>query len=213
MNGEGTAGSGLDKHSGRSQRTGSCLKAVSHFLSAHPYLVLFILTVLVYNLNFRAINSADTLGASLLPFVILDTHAPWISAASPLIQSENIVSFIPSGDLLYPAYPIVTPVLVTPLYIIPYIIMKVLQIPLDMTNGTCFLIVYAMEKVAASIITAAAVVAFYAGMRKVVREKTAIVTAVILAFGTSMWSIMIFMRFTAPSLPTGASSATPRSTG
>lgn len=172
-----------------SLRNNRLVAGAASFISVHQYLVLFLLAFLLYNLNFRTINSADTLGASLLPFVILDTHVPWVSAASPLIRPENIVSFIPSGTLLYPAYPIVTPLLVTPLYVLPYIIMKLLHIPLDMTDGTCFLIVYAMEKVAASVVTAAAVVAFYAGMRKIIRNRTAMATALILAFGTSMWSI------------------------
>jgi len=170
------------------RKTGPFAGVIS-WLGRHPYLALFILTFLIYNLNFRNIDSADTLGASLLPFVILDTHVPWVSAASPLIQPENIVSFIPSGNILYPAYPVVTPLLVTPLYILPYLAMKLLHIPLDMTNGICFLIVYGMEKLAASAVTAAAVVVFYAGMKRIVRGDVAVATALILAFGTCMWSI------------------------
>ncbi|MDD1687202.1 hypothetical protein [Methanoregula sp.] len=170
-------------------RKNRLVPVLSAFVRDHPCIVLFIVAFLIYNLNFRNINSADTLGASLLPFVILDTHALWLSVSSPLIQPENIVSFIQVGNNLYPAYPIVTPVLVTPLYIIPYLVMKVLHIPLDMSDSTCFLIVYVMEKIAASVITAAAVAVFYAGLKEIVRERIALITALVLAFGTCMWSI------------------------
>ncbi len=179
------AGSFIRKPSGR----GSLVERVRTTILAHRYLFLFFFVFVMYNINFRTINSADTLGASLLPFVILDSHVPWVNAESTLIRPENIVSFMAKGDVLYPAYPIVTPVLVTPLYILPYIAMNLFHIPLDMTDAACFLIVYAMEKLAASIVTAAAVVVFYAGMRRVVRSDVALATALILAFGTGMWSI------------------------
>ena len=173
----------------RSCRKNRVVAAITSFIASHPYLVLFLFTFIIYNINFRNINSADTLPASLLPFALLDTHVPWLTVTSPLIQPENIVAFMPVGNNLYSVYPIVTPVLVTPLYIVPYILMMLLHIPLDMTNSTCFLIVFIMEKIAASGITAAAVVFFYAGLKEIVRKNIALITTVILAFGTSMWSI------------------------
>jgi hypothetical protein len=165
------------------------LNAISSFIFSHPYLVLFLFTFIIYTINFRNIDSADTLPASLLPFALLDTHVPWLTTTSPLLQPENIVSFIPVNNAFYSAYPIVTPVLVTPLYVIPYILMMALHIPLDMSDGTCFLVVFIMEKIAASCITAAAVVIFFAGMKEIVRKNVALITTLILAFGTSMWSI------------------------
>lgn len=165
------------------------VETVCSFISAHPYAILFLVIFFLYNINIRNIDSADTLGASLIPFAILDTHVPWFSVSSPMLQPENIVSFITVGDRVYPNYPIVTPVLVTPLYILPYLAMKLFHIPLDMNNSTCFLVVFTMEKIAASFITAAAITIFYAGLKEVVRERVALVTALVLAFCTSMWSI------------------------
>lgn len=170
-------------------RDNKIILRIGSFISSHPYLVLFLLTFIIYNLNFRNIDSADTLATSLLPFAILDTHVPWLTASSPLIQPENIVSFISRSNNLYSVYPIVTPVLVTPLYVIPYIAMMALHIPLDMSNSTCFLIVFVMEKIAASFITSAALVVFFAGLKEIVRKNIALITTLILAFGTCMWSI------------------------
>lgn len=170
-------------------RDNKIILRIGSFISSHPYLVLFLLTFIIYNLNFRNIDSADTLATSLLPFAILDTHVPWLTASSPLIQPENIVSFISRSNNLYSVYPIVTPVLVTPLYVIPYIAMMALHIPLDMSNSTCFLIVFVMEKIAASFITSAALVVFFAGLKEIVRKNIALITTFILAFGTCMWSI------------------------
>lgn len=170
-------------------RDNKIILRIGSFISSHPYLVLFLLTFIIYNLNFRNIDSADTLATSLLPFAILDTHVPWLTASSPLIRPENIVSFISRSNNLYSVYPIVTPVLVTPLYVIPYIAMMALHIPLDMSNSTCFLIVFVMEKIAASFITSAALVVFFAGLKEIVRKNIALITTLILAFGTCMWSI------------------------
>jgi len=165
------------------------LSKIYCYVCSHPYLILFLFTFIIYNINFRNIDSADTLAASLLPFAILNTHVPWLMASSPLITPENIVSFMPVNNILYSSYPIVTPILVTPLYVPSYITMNLLHIPLDMSNSTCFLIVFIMEKIAASFITAAAVVIFFAGLKEIVRRNVALVTTLILAFGTSMWSI------------------------
>ena len=170
-------------------RKNRVISTITSFVASHPYLVLFLFTFIIYNINFRNINSADTLPASLLPFALLDTHVPWLTTTSPLIQPENIGSFVSVGNNLYSTYPIVTPVLVTPLYVIPYLLMMLMHIPLDMANSTCFLVVFVMEKLAASCITAAAVVFFFAGLKEIVRKNIALLTALILAFGTSMWSI------------------------
>ncbi|MDD1728688.1 MAG: glycosyltransferase family 39 protein [Methanospirillum sp.] len=172
----------------RIQNNKSVMRACS-IASAHAYIVLFIFTFVIYNLNFRNINSFDTLAATILPFTILDTHVPWLTTSSLLLQPENISSFIAVNNNLYSYYPIVTPILVTPLYVVSYIFMKMMHIPLDMSNSSCFLIVYIMEKIAASFITAAAITVFYAGMKEVIRKNIALITALILAFGTSMWSI------------------------
>ena len=159
------------------------------YIRNHQYLFLFLGIFLIYNLNFRNIDSIDTLPASLLPFSILDSHVPWLTVSSPLLQPENAGAFFTVNTTVYSQYPIVTPVLVTPLYVLPYLLLRLLHIPLNMGDGTFFLIVFAMEKLAASFITALAAVVFFAGLKRIVRPGVALLTTLILAFGTSMWSI------------------------
>jgi hypothetical protein len=159
------------------------------FFLRHPCVLLFLIAIVVYNLNFRNINSIDTIPASLLPFAILNQHTLHLDMFSSFIYGENYGAFALINGHFYSAYPLVTPVLVTPLYILPYLALAVLHVPPDMNNSIFFLVVFAMEKISASIIASLSVVVFFAGMKKLVSAKTAMITSLIFAFGTSIWSI------------------------
>src|ERR1035437_2265403 len=77
----------------------------------------FLVVILVYNANLRYIASFDRLASSLLPFRILSGHGltleepkgipPSISYSIVRSRTGSWVSF----------YPVVTPLLVTPLYV------------------------------------------------------------------------------------------------
>src|SRR5260370_30169820 len=87
-------------------------------------LALVVLALAVYNLNFRVIQDGDTVSARLLPFAL------WRTGELDLDPVAGLASFVPSGKPyheaywlwrspaghLYSAFPIVTPVLVAPLY-------------------------------------------------------------------------------------------------
>jgi len=165
------------------------LAKVLEIIRKYPYVFLFFGVFLIYNLNFRNINSIDTIPASLLPFAILHTHTLQLDMFLPFIQGDNIGAFPQIGDHFYSLYPIVTPVLITPFYVIPYLVLNALQIPLDMANSTFFLTVFAMEKISASCIAALATVFFFAGLEEIINKKIALITTLVFAFGTNMWSI------------------------
>lgn len=167
----------------------SWFKKIYDTVLKYQYIFLFSFVFLIYNLNFRNINSIDTIPASLLPFALLHSHTLQLDIFASFIQGENggAVSLI--GSHFYSVYPVVTPVLVTPLYVIPYLVLNFLHIPFDMSNSTFFLTVFAMEKISAACISSLAIVFFFAGLREIIDKKTALITALIFAFGTNMWSI------------------------
>jgi hypothetical protein len=160
------------------------------FIRRHELISLLCLAFLVYNLNCRTIGSGDTIPATLLPFSILnnqnlyfDNFYPYYSSNSPIIWY-----FIEMRGHILSQYPIVTPVLITPLYAIPVIFLKINQYPLDMSYPGFALIVDIMEKLSASLITSISVVFVFLSLKLLSNEKTAVVVALIFAFATSTWS-------------------------
>jgi hypothetical protein len=87
-------------------------------------LTLVVLALAVYNLNFRVIQDGDTVPARLLPFAL------WRTGSLSLDRVAELAATVPPGKPyheaywlwrtpaghLYSKYPLVTPVLVAPLY-------------------------------------------------------------------------------------------------
>lgn len=158
----------------------------------HIAVCLFFIAFVVYNLNFRSIPSGDTLPAALLPFSLLEYHS---------LYFDNFSSFITNLDLNLPymfsaekghylsSYPIITPILVTPLYIIPYVILKIIGCPIDPLNPLLWESAQIMEKIAASIIASLSVVLMYLILVRITDTKTALITSLIFAFATNTWTI------------------------
>ncbi|MEL6049006.1 glycosyltransferase family 39 protein [Methanothrix soehngenii] len=145
--------------------------------------------LLVYNINLSIIDNGDSVPASLLPFNILENHNLTLDYFSEYFDTIPVPWMVKkSGCHLLSVYPIVTPVLVTPLYIIPYLIIKVAHYPMDPLNPGFWLIVDILEKIAASIVAALSGVFIYLAARKLIRERAAIVTAIFFAFGTNTWA-------------------------
>jgi hypothetical protein len=128
--------------------------------------VLLVLAALVvYNLNFRVIQDGDTVPARLLPFSL------WRSGSVNLDSVAGLASTVPPGKPhheaywlhrspaghLYGTYPIVTPVLVAPLYApaAAYLAWRGWE-PWRLQNASL-----RMEKLAASLLAALSVGLFY----------------------------------------------------
>jgi len=145
--------------------------------------------IFIYNINLNIIDNGDSVPASLLPFNILENHNLTLDYFSEYFDTIPVPWMVKkSGSHLLSVYPIVTPVLVTPLYIIPYLIIKVAHYPMDPLNPGFWLIVDILEKIAASIVAALSGVFIYLAARKLIRERAAIVTAIFFAFGTNTWA-------------------------
>lgn len=152
--------------------------------------ILFILIYIIYNLNMRTINSGDTWPASMLPFAILSQRTLYLDMYSNFFHSLNFTPHmvvLSCGHYLS-IYPIVIPVLLTPLYAIPYLMLNQLHFPLDMLNLSFYLLIFIMEKLFASFIAATSVVFCFLAWKELVRREIAALCAGIYAFATNTWA-------------------------
>lgn len=153
---------------------------------------LFILLFLIYSISFNPyFESGDPLPASLLPFSIFEDHDVYLDEFENYFQASYTFSWMVreiDGHYLS-AYPIVTPVLILPIYIIPYVLIKWIDYPIDMLNPGFQLIVAIMEKLSASIIAALAGIFVYLSLDKLITRKIAALTTFIFAFATNTWAI------------------------
>jgi 4-amino-4-deoxy-L-arabinose transferase-like glycosyltransferase len=80
-------------------------------------------------------------------------------------------------------FPIVTPVLITPLYFISLLLFTFFQVPLDSMS------IMILAKTSATIIAALSSVFVYLAAKELFPHKTALATALVYAFATSTWSV------------------------
>ena len=164
---------------------------LSEFCRKHELLCLFCLVYLVYNINGRPIGSGDTLPASLLPFSILDNHNLYLDQFAYYFKSNferaYWISTIDEHSLSI--YPIVTPVLLLPFYLLAFLFIKFANIPIDMFDPRFSLIVPVMEKLAASLIASLSVIFIFLSLKELIDRRTAAIVAIIFAFATNTWTI------------------------
>jgi len=142
--------------------------------------LLFAGSLLVYNANLRGIGSYDSLATSILPFDLwrgegigLDRYAGLPSVIRYSITSGR-------DGHLYPTYPILTALLVAPLYA-PAAVFP------GFNADTAWRPV--MEKLSASIVASLAVLLLFLALRRLVSSSRAFLLAVLFALGTSTWVI------------------------
>ncbi len=161
------------------------------YISKYDLLCLFIFVLIIYNLNFRSIGAGDTVPASLMPFMILDNHSLFFNQFVDYYQTIGTVTYFftnINGNYLS-TYPIVTPVLITPLYIVPYLFLKLIHCPIDIFNPTFRLVFMIMEKLSASIITSLSAIFVYLSIKEITNKKIGIVCLIVYAFATDTWAI------------------------
>ena len=159
-------------------------------IKKHDLVFLFLVIFTIYNLNFRPIGSGDTLPASLLPFSILDQHTVFFDHFINYIQTiKNPYMFTVHGGHYVSFFPIVLPVIVTPLYVIPYLFLNFFHIPVDMVNPSFAMICLVMDKIAASFIATLSAVFLYMSLKHLFSAKISLLCTLIYAFATSTWTI------------------------
>lgn len=152
---------------------------------------------LIYQANMRSIPAVDTYAARYLPLSIWHHHTVALDAVAPLVaQGREIATSESGGDVawwirkgrdnhLFSFYPILVPVVVTPLY-------RPAVTYLDRYNWDPLLldsVARLMEKLSASFLASLSVMLLYLLMRRRCGIATAALLAAVFALGTTTWVI------------------------
>jgi hypothetical protein len=149
-----------------------------------------VLALVAYNANLRDISSGDTFPARFLPLALLRHGTLYLdSVAEPTRMEHRTGSYwlVPaSGGHVASRYPIVMPLLVTPLYVPTAIYLahhgwddvRVVEIAGELT-----------EKLAASCVAAACAALMYVLLRRRMRRSRALLLTLAFALGTETWAI------------------------
>lgn len=143
--------------------------------------LLFLGSLLVYNVNLREISSGDTAGTRLLPAIIVLEHRLYL---------DSFFRNYPAGaDLPYWAqrvgghylssYPILPALLAVPIY----------AAPVYLLGAESWTLVNLLSKVSATVLAALSVLVVYLALRELVRGSSAVWVTLVYAFGTSTWSV------------------------
>ncbi len=157
-----------------------------HYIDQYDIIILFIVLYLAYNtIDGVWLMSGDTISASLIPIALLTNHNVYLDFATAYISSPDFSYAFRFVEGHYVSlFPIVTPVLVTPIYAISNFISTFFSNPSYGGNTLFFL-----SKSAASFIAALTGVLVYLSGKELFSKRIAILTAFIFAFATSTWSI------------------------
>ena len=148
------------------------------------FLILFILIFIVYNTVSRMTMSGDTNPAAFLPLSLILHQTVYFDAFVGAGLGPNVAYAFPLVNGHYVSlFPIVTPVLITPVYFVSYILYTVFQIPFDVTS------IIILAKTSATIIAALSCVFVYLAGKELFSQKIALATALVYAFATSTWSV------------------------
>ena len=152
-----------------------------------------LLALAIYNANFRLIVEGDSRPARLLPFTLWHSGSLTLDSLPDLAQAVESYRHYdrpywlwrsPGGHLLS-MYPVVTPVLVAPLYA-PAAAVLWLR---GWDGGRIAAWAPALEKVAASSLCALCIGLFYVLLRRHLERRGAVLLTLALAFGTGTWPI------------------------
>ena len=162
---------------------------ITGFIGRHEILCLFILIYFIYNLNGRPIGSGDSIPASLLPFSILENHNLHLDQFSSYFRMmDQPWMILERRNHILSMYPIVTPLLITPLYLFPYLLLKLVNYPIDISNAGFALIVSVLEKAVASAIAACSAIFVFISLKELLNRRIAVISTLIFAFATGTWS-------------------------
>ena len=157
--------------------------AVPRWIERRAAVLLFLCCLLVYNANLRLIGSGDSIPARILPLAILNHGTMYLDAYGPRPFNAYWFTSSRNGHLVS-FYPVVLPVLVTPLFVPAAIYFERVEPPAWRFR----VLGEVMEKLSASIIASLSVVVLWLVLRQITSRGVALVLALAYAFGTQTWS-------------------------
>ncbi|MGB7787595.1 glycosyltransferase family 39 protein [Methanoregula sp.] len=147
--------------------------------------LVFILAFLIFNtVSLVTITSSDVAPATFLPAAIILNHNFYFDFATSLTSDPVFqYAFLFENGHYVSLFPVVTPVLVTPVYFLSYAICNIFSLPITPED---FII---LGKTSATILSAIATVIFYCAAKELFPKKTAVLTTFVFAIATPTWSI------------------------
>lgn len=145
--------------------------------------LVFLAALLVYNANFRLIGSGDSIPARLLPLAILNHGTMYLDAFGPRPDNAYWLTYSRTGRLVS-FYPVVLPVLVTPLYVPAALYLARFDPPAWKVQ----VVGEMAEKLAASVVASLSVVVVWLLLRRLSSGGTALLLTLAYAFGTQTWA-------------------------
>jgi len=165
-------------------RTPAFLDRLRNLALRFDVLILFILVFIVYNTVFRMTMSGDTNPAAFLPLALILHQTVYFDAFIGAGLGPGVAYAFPLVNGHYVSlFPIVTPVLITPVYFVSYLLFTIFQVPFDSMS------IMILAKTSATIIAALSCVFVYLAGKELFLKKTALATALVYAFATSTWSV------------------------
>jgi hypothetical protein len=155
---------------------------------------LLLLLFVTYNLNFRTIRWDDTYPTRFLPFSLLLDHSLYLDQwIQPLLSRHlgvhGMYFAARSRGHWMSSYPIITPVLVTPLYILPAWWLSRQSPPIYPYSLNFILIANTMEKLSASLIAAISAAVLFLAFRKIASANLSLAVALIYGLTSNTWAI------------------------
>ena len=145
----------------------------------------------LYNSNLHKLATGDTIPARLLPFSLLLGGTLYLDKwVEPYLLHRHLAGpyFVTeSRGHWMSSYPILTPLVITPLYVVPAWWLS--QQPGAVRASTIFLIADTMEKLSASLIVALSAGVLYAALGKVVPPPGSWLITLVYGMASSTWSI------------------------
>ena len=143
--------------------------------------LVFFVAIVVYNANLRYIASFDSLASSMLPFRILSGHGLTLDElkGAPPSVTYSIVRSRTGSWISF--YPVVTPLLVTPLYVPAAVWVA--------RGGDPETARVLMEKITASVVAAGSAALLFLVLLRLTRPRLAFLLTAAYAFGTSTFTI------------------------
>lgn len=158
------------------------------------FLLLVFLAFVVYSANFRLIRSDDSVPARLLPFNLVLHRTfylePWINPYLSMVHGPTGIYFaVKVGTHWLSAYPVILPVVITPLYVYPARWFSQVRIDPAAGDWAVFAVADVMEKLSASLVAALSVGVLYLALRRVASRRSSLILPLVYGVASSTWSI------------------------
>ena len=154
------------------------------FFEEHTIICIFLILFFAYNTLYVMNTNGDTAPATFLPLSVLQYHNLFFDQFGQMaINANTDYGYLLIKGHYYSLFPVVTPVLVTPVYAVSLGLFQVLSVPLTVEN------LLLIAKTCAAIIAALSGAVVYLVCRELFSKKIALLSTFIYAFATSTWSI------------------------